>query len=75
MELMCVEAETPRRAYKDPVLIEDPRVLIKLLALEDRFQPNPAYFKCVQKDIKPYMRKMVAQWMLEVFFFKLFCLF
>lgn len=66
MDLMCVEAEAPRRAYEDPVLIHDNRVLQNLLALEDRYQPNPAYFKCVQSDIKRYMRRMVAQWMLEV---------
>lgn len=66
MDLMCAEAEAPRRAYEDPVLINDNRVLQNLLALEDRYQPNPAYFKCVQTDIKRYMRKMVAQWMLEV---------
>lgn len=66
MDLMCVETEQPRRAYEDPVLIQDNRVLQNMLALEDRYQPNPAYFKCVQTDIKRYMRKMVAQWMLEV---------
>lgn len=66
MDLMCAESEAPRRAYEDPVLIQDNRVLQNLLALEDRYQPNPAYFKCVQSDIKRYMRKMVAQWMLEV---------
>lgn len=63
---MCVEADGPRRAYEDPVLIQDNRVLQNLLALEDRYQPNPNYYKCVQTDIKRYMRKMVAQWMLEV---------
>ena len=66
MDLMCVEADSPRRAYEDPVLIKDNRVLHNLLTLEDRYQSNPAYFKCVQTDIKRYMRKMVAQWMLEV---------
>jgi len=66
MDLMCTEAEAPRRAYEDPVLIQDSRVLQNMLALEDRYQPNPNYFKCVQTEIKRYMRKMVAQWMLEV---------
>lgn len=61
-----MESETQKRAYEDPVLIQDGRVLLSLLALEDRYQPNPNYFNCVQKDIKRYMRKMVAQWMLEV---------
>lgn len=66
--LMCNESEGPKRAYEDPVLIQDSRVLQNLLGLEDRYQPNPNYFKCVQKDIQRYMRKMVAQWMLEVIF-------
>lgn len=64
--LMCCETEQLRRAYKDPVLLEDDRVLSNLLTTEDRYQPSPTYFKCVQTDIKPYMRKMVAEWMLEV---------
>lgn len=64
--LMCAETEVPRRAYEDPVLIQDCRVLLNLLSLEDRYQPNPNYFKCVQVEIKRYMRKMVAQWLLEV---------
>jgi len=64
--LMCMESETLKRAYEDPVLIRDCRVLQNLLSLEDRYQPNPNYFKCVQKDVQRYMRKMVAQWMLEV---------
>ncbi|XP_069101355.1 G1/S-specific cyclin-D2-like [Argopecten irradians] len=64
--LMCCETEQLRRAYKDPVLLEDDRVLNNLLITEDRYQPSPTYFKCVQTDIKPYMRKMVAEWMLEV---------
>lgn len=68
MELMCGEADSPRRAYEDPVLIKDNRVLHNLLTLEDRYQSNPNYFKCVQTDIKRYMRKMVAQWMLEVIY-------
>ncbi|KAJ8315791.1 hypothetical protein KUTeg_007941 [Tegillarca granosa] len=66
MNLMCCETETLKRAYEDPVLLKDDRVLQNLLATEDKYMPSPTYFKCVQTDIKPYMRKMVAQWMLEV---------
>ncbi|KAH3898113.1 G1/S-specific cyclin-D2-like [Dreissena polymorpha] len=66
VDLMCTEAECPRRAYEDPVLLNDNRVLQNLLALEDRYHPNQNYFRCVQTDIKPYMRQMVGQWMLEV---------
>ncbi|KAK3098556.1 hypothetical protein FSP39_020589 [Pinctada imbricata] len=63
---MCCEADTLRRAYEDPVLLRDNRVLQNLLQTEDRYQPSPTYFACVQTDIKPNMREMVAQWMLEV---------
>lgn len=66
MNLMCCETESQRRAYEDPVLLKDYRVLQNLLQTEDRYMPSPTYFSCVQTDIKPYMRKMVAQWMLEV---------
>ena len=63
---MCCETESLKRAYEDPVLLKDDRVLHNLLATEDKYQPSASYFKCVQTDIRPYMRKMVAEWMLEV---------
>ncbi|XP_064594661.1 G1/S-specific cyclin-D2-like [Liolophura sinensis] len=66
VELMCYESNRIPRAYEDPVLIKDDRVLHNLLTTEDRYLPTPSYFSCVQTDIKPYMRRMVAQWMLEV---------
>ena len=66
MDLFCTETESVKRSYEDPVLLKDDRVLENLLATEDRYLPSPSYFKCVQTDIKPFMRKMVATWMLEV---------
>lgn len=67
MELLCVEA-VPRvpRAGRDPQLLGDRRVLQNLLSQEERYSPNVSYFHCVQREIKPYMRKMLAFWMLEV---------
>ncbi|XP_032898819.1 G1/S-specific cyclin-D2-like [Amblyraja radiata] len=67
MELLCMEA-APRiqRAFPDPTLLSDHRVLQNLLLTEDRYIPRISYFKCVQKEIEPYMRKMVSFWMLEV---------
>ncbi|XP_057256785.1 G1/S-specific cyclin-D3 isoform X2 [Pezoporus wallicus] len=67
MELLCVEA-VPRvpRAEHDPQLLGDRRVLQNLLSLEERYSPRASYFHCVQREIKPYMRKMLAFWMLEV---------
>ncbi|KAM7170031.1 LOW QUALITY PROTEIN: G1/S-specific cyclin-D3 [Macrochelys suwanniensis] len=67
MELLCVEG-APRvpRAERDPQLLGDRRVLQNLLSQEERYSPRVSYFHCVQKEIKPYMRKMLAFWMLEV---------
>ncbi|NWZ71144.1 CCND3 protein, partial [Acrocephalus arundinaceus] len=67
MELLCVES-APRvpRAGRDPQLLGDRRVLQNLLSLEERYSPRVSYFQCVQRDIQPYMRKMLAFWMLEV---------
>ncbi|KAG7255397.1 hypothetical protein CRUP_018592 [Coryphaenoides rupestris] len=54
-----------RRASLDRTLLSD-RVLRALLRAEDHYLPATNYFKCVQKDIAPYMRRIVSTWMLEV---------
>lgn len=66
-QLWCCEGDRPaiRRAYRDSNLLTD-RVLNALLRAEDKYLPAPNYFKCVQRDIAPYMRKIVATWILEV---------
>lgn len=66
MELLCLEMDTIR-ARPDPNLLCDDRVLQSLLTIEERFLPQYSYFKGVQKDIQPFMRRMVATWMLEVY--------
>ncbi|KFU84817.1 G1/S-specific cyclin-D2, partial [Chaetura pelagica] len=66
MELLCCEVDPIRRALPDPSLLYDDRVLHNLLTIEERYLPHCSYFKCVQKDIQPFMRRMVATWMLEV---------
>ncbi|OXB71606.1 UNVERIFIED_CONTAM: hypothetical protein H355_006141 [Colinus virginianus] len=67
MELLCVEpAARAPRAGCDPQLLGDRRVLQNLLSQEERYSPRVSYFQCVQREIKPYMRKMLAFWMLEV---------
>ncbi|XP_078000436.1 G1/S-specific cyclin-D2-like [Glandiceps talaboti] len=65
MELFCCEVEQMKRAYEDPVLLNDSRVLANLLECEEKYIPSSCYFKW-QTDLKPFMRKMVATWMLEV---------
>uniref|UniRef100_A0A2K5Q8L1 Cyclin D3 n=3 Tax=Platyrrhini TaxID=9479 RepID=A0A2K5Q8L1_CEBIM len=66
MELLCCEGtrQAPR-AGPDPQLLGDQRVLQSLLRLEERYVPRTSYFQCVQREIKPHMRKMLAYWMLE----------
>lgn len=65
-QLLCCEADRPvRRAYRDANLLTE-RVLRALLRAEDKYQPAPNYFRCVQRELAPYMRRVVATWMLEV---------
>jgi cyclin D2 len=55
------------RAQVDRTLTADDRVLINMIRNEPRYLPaNPDYFRYVQADIKPHMRKIVSDWMLEV---------
>lgn len=65
MELVCTEGHRIQRAYPDPVFLRDDRVLQNLTKMEEHYTV-PARFMDSQQDIKPYMRKIVTQWMLEV---------
>merc|ERR1712038_1569471 len=57
----------PVRADCDTILLKDDRVLQNLLRNEERYLPlRPQYFRTVQVEVKPHMRKIVADWMLEV---------
>jgi len=64
MELLCSETNRIQRAYKDPVFLQD-SVLQQHLKLE-KFCQIPANHLDQQEDIKPFMRRVVAQWMSEV---------
>ncbi|KAK8748256.1 hypothetical protein OTU49_016388 [Cherax quadricarinatus] len=71
MDLLCcenasVELDMKCKAYLDPVLLKDDRVLLNLLNLEEKYMPNSRYFSCVQTDVEPHMREMVAHWMLQL---------
>lgn len=67
MDLLCAERLADcRLAERDRVIFEDMRVLQNLLDLETVYIPTCNYFDTVQKDILPYMRKVVSTWMLEV---------
>lgn len=66
-QLLCCEVDSIRRAHQDENLLND-RVLQTMLKAEENYLPSPNYFKCVQKEIIPKMRKILATWMLEVSF-------
>nr|XP_018903554.1 PREDICTED: G1/S-specific cyclin-D3-like [Bemisia tabaci] len=68
MDLLCSERISPdnRFAETDRVVFGDVRVLNNLLDSECGYVPRVDYFEQVQSDIKPFMRKMVTTWMLEV---------
>lgn len=66
MELLCCEESLGKtKTFEDPVLYTD-RVLQNSLLLEDRYTVTSSYFNCLQNELKPYMRKLVATWMWEV---------
>lgn len=54
-------------ADQDPIFLDD-RCLENLLKTEDKHLTGCDYFKTVQKDIDPVMRKIVAEWIIEVNF-------
>ncbi|KAK7085761.1 G1/S-specific cyclin-D3 [Halocaridina rubra] len=69
-ELYCSEApvtctEGPV-AEEDPRLLADARVLDNLVQLQHFTMPPQDYFKHIQLDIQPYMRKVVTRWMLDL---------
>ncbi|XP_053308239.1 G1/S-specific cyclin-D1-like [Spea bombifrons] len=63
--LVCWEAQAELRAQEDPVLLQN-QVLLNLLEAELRYIPGAGYFQRVQKELHPYMRSTLTNWMLEV---------
>ena len=57
------------RSYEDPALLNDSRVLDNIIERQSNDGNNLEgvdYFATVQTEIKPHMRKIVSDWMLEV---------
>ncbi|XP_065075416.1 G1/S-specific cyclin-D2 [Ochlerotatus camptorhynchus] len=52
-------------AVKDPTFLDD-RCLENLLKSEERYEQGCNYFTTVQKDISPRMRKVVAEWIIDL---------
>ena len=56
------------KAYRDRVILDDSRVFSIMLALEEWYIPDTDLYYCssYQNEIKLHMRKIVADWMLDV---------
>lgn len=63
--LLCCEQTNESTAYEDPNLLT-PRVLKNLLKTEDQYVLTCTAFPPVQTEVTPDMRKIVAEWMMEV---------
>ena len=66
-----MEEKYPRNlvvtAEVDQVLLEDERILQNLMREEEMLElENPDYLRLIQVEVKPHMRKIVSDWMLEV---------
>jgi G1/S-specific cyclin-D2 len=68
-EVNLVEQSKYFKLNKAPVdvnLLGDERTIRNLLHMEDFYRVHSNYFAYVQTEVKPWMRKMLASWMLEV---------
>ena len=56
------------KAYRDRAILDDSRVFSIMLALEEWYIPDTDLYYCSshQNEIKLHMRKIVADWMLDV---------
>ena len=80
MELICSESSPPMVDIFCPIdygitfsvgdqnILNDSRILRQLLQTEEQYVANGVLesYKCIQSEVEPYMRKIVANWMLEV---------
>jgi cyclin D2 len=61
-----VAAKPYSNACTDPTFLRD-RCLKNLLTSQKRYKtPSCAYFNTIQKSLTPEMRKIVAEWVIEV---------
>lgn len=62
---------TGAQCVSELVQLEDERTLANLVFLEDYYRIHSNYFMFTQAEIKPWMHKTLACWMLEVCVFVL----
>lgn len=61
-----MERQFEPEASFDGAILDDDRLLHNLIMAEEHYLITSSYFKCLQTDLKPGMRDVVANWMLEV---------
>lgn len=67
-DLLRQQQEQFCKAYRDGAILNDARVVANMLHLENFYKADmeTSYSAHKQNEIKPHMRKIVAEWMLEV---------
>jgi hypothetical protein len=61
-----VQQQQQQKQLASMHLLNDERILHNLLFMEDNYCIQSNYFLVVQNEIKPWMRTVLANWMLEV---------
>jgi Cyclin, N-terminal domain len=72
VSLLCTEPDHVIHAFCDRTFLYDDRILHNLLTAEEYFLPNATYFD-FQPEIKPQMRRILANWMFDVCFNVIMC--
>lgn len=68
VDIECTDDDRITYSACDHNILTDSRILRQLLQTEYKYVPNRVLesYKCIQSEVEPYMRKVVANWMLEV---------
>lgn len=69
MNLMCTESQTTSEDKcfaEDRTIFRDERAVKKLLETESQYVPDCDYMAHPQSNLQPFMRRVVATWMLDV---------
>lgn len=71
MNLLCTESQTvseDKCFAEDRAIFRDERAVKKLLETESQYMPDADYMARSQSNLQPFMRRVVATWMLDVSF-------
>lgn len=69
MNLMCTESQRTSEDKcfaEDRAIFRDERAVKKLLETESQYVPECDYMAHPQSSLQPFMRRVVATWMLDV---------